>query len=82
MSVFTALTKDTGLLEEVVETLNEYPDYELWVTGQSLGAALASLAAGKLVKDMGVNEENLKLVTIGQPRTGDTEWAEEMDRLV
>jgi ABC-type tungstate transport system permease subunit len=82
MSVFTALTKDTGLLEEVVETLNEYPDYELWVTGQSLGAALASLAAGKLVKDMGVNEENLKLITIGQPRTGDKEWAEEMDRLV
>src|SRR4051794_30646287 len=82
MKVFTALTEHTGLLEDLLQTLSEYPDYELWVTGQSLGGTLASLAAGKLVKEFHVPEENLKLVTFGQPRTGDEEWAREMDNIV
>jgi hypothetical protein len=43
---------------------------------------MASLAAAKLVKDLGVPEENVKLVTFGQPRTGNTEWANEFDKLV
>ena len=43
---------------------------------------MASLAAGKLVKEFNMPEENLKLVTFGQPRTGNTEWAKEMDNIV
>jgi hypothetical protein len=47
-----------------------------------LGATVASFAAAKLVKEFNILEENLKLVTFGQPRTGNTEWAREMDNIV
>lgn len=49
----------------------------LWVTGHSLGAALATLAVAKLrlEKDEPVNG----LYTFGQPRTGDREFAKYFD---
>lgn len=49
----------------------------LWVTGHSLGAALATLAVAKLrlEKDEAVNG----LYTFGQPRTGDREFAKNFD---
>lgn len=49
----------------------------LWVTGHSLGAALATLAVAKLrlEKDEPVNG----LYTFGQPRTGDGEFAKNFD---
>lgn len=49
----------------------------LWVTGHSLGAALAALAVAKLrlEKDEPVNG----LYTFGQPRTGDREFAKNFD---
>lgn len=49
----------------------------LWVTGHSLGAALATLAVAKLrlEKDEPVNG----LYTFGQPRTGDREFAKNFD---
>ncbi|PAV90848.1 hypothetical protein WR25_04857 [Diploscapter pachys] len=53
-----------------------YPDYEIWIAGHSLGAGIASIAASYIVKFGLATGENIKLVTIGQPRTGDREWAE------
>lgn len=49
----------------------------LWVTGHSLGAALATLAVAKLrlERDEPVNG----LYTFGQPRTGDREFAKNFD---
>lgn len=49
----------------------------LWVTGHSLGAALATLAVAKLrlEKDEPVNG----LYTFGQPRTGNREFAKNFD---
>lgn len=49
----------------------------LWITGHSLGAALATLATAKLrlEKDEPVNG----LYTFGQPRTGDREFAKRFD---
>ncbi|KAK6048463.1 triacylglycerol lipase [Cooperia oncophora] len=48
-----------------------YPNYEIWVTGHSLGGSVASLAASFLVGSRLANSSEVKLVTFGQPRTGD-----------
>ncbi|KAK6036141.1 triacylglycerol lipase [Cooperia oncophora] len=49
-----------------------YPNTEnFWVTGHSLGGSVASLAASFLVGSRLANSSEVKLVTFGQPRTGD-----------
>ncbi|CAJ0583980.1 unnamed protein product, partial [Mesorhabditis spiculigera] len=44
-------------------------DTTFYVTGHSLGGAMASITAAKLVMDQKILPENVKLVTFGQPRT-------------
>ncbi|KHJ75119.1 triacylglycerol lipase, partial [Oesophagostomum dentatum] len=53
----------------------KYPDYEVWVTGHSLGGSLASLAASFIVGHGYASSNTTKLVTFGQPRTGDDTYA-------
>lgn len=53
----------------------------LWITGHSLGAALATLAAAKLLKD-NVVESISGLYTFGQPRTGNPVFAAWFDGLM
>jgi triacylglycerol lipase len=67
-----------------MEELNKDPDAgidcrqtSIWLTGHSLGAALATLNAAYLFKD------NIKvdgLYTYGQPRTGDAEFSQTLDK--
>ncbi|MBP9854688.1 MAG: lipase family protein [Candidatus Omnitrophica bacterium] len=70
-----SLTKDW-----VKRTITEYDDriQSLWVTGHSLGAALATLAVDYLI-----DKENLftvnGLYTFGSPRVGDRKFAENFD---
>ncbi|TKR61020.1 hypothetical protein L596_028190 [Steinernema carpocapsae] len=40
---------NAGMREHFMELRKAYPDYEVWVTGHSLGGAMASVAAGALV---------------------------------
>lgn len=63
--------------EELIDTLHElYTGSEpIWITGHSLGAALATLAASELTCSDDLLGPNVKgLYTIGQPRTGDGEF--------
>ncbi|VDM65642.1 unnamed protein product, partial [Strongylus vulgaris] len=63
-------------LEQQVRTLKyQYPDYKAYVTGHSLGASMASVCAAYLVKWNMWAPENVRLVTFGQPRTGDYDFA-------
>ncbi|EYB87540.1 hypothetical protein Y032_0261g564 [Ancylostoma ceylanicum] len=66
---------ENGMNEDIKFLRAQYPKYEVWVTGHSLGGAIASLAAHYLVGSGLVNSKNLKLITLGQPRTGDKEFA-------
>ena len=70
-----AVWNDHGGKPGVRRTIEEFQDngQTLWVTGHSLGAALATLAVAelRLRDDRPVNG----LVTIGQPRTGDRVFA-------
>ncbi|RCN51601.1 triacylglycerol lipase [Ancylostoma caninum] len=63
--------------------MKEHPDWDIWISGHSLGGALATLAASYLVKSRRVAESNtVKLVTFGQPRVGDKEFANSFDEEV
>ncbi|EGT47273.1 hypothetical protein CAEBREN_18843 [Caenorhabditis brenneri] len=66
---------DSGLHSDIVELRKLYPDYELWINGHSLGGALASVAASYMVDQKIFKPETIKLVTMGQPRTGDYDYA-------
>ncbi|EYC35000.1 hypothetical protein Y032_1199g3748 [Ancylostoma ceylanicum] len=53
----------------------KYPHYDVWVTGHSLGASMASLAASYVIETQCINGSNVQLITYGQPRTGDRAFA-------
>ena len=65
--------------KEMLQYINaERKTQSLWLTGHSLGAALATLATARLRlnRDEPVNG----LYTFGQPRTGDREFAQKFDQ--
>ncbi|KAK5966753.1 Triacylglycerol lipase [Trichostrongylus colubriformis] len=64
-----------GMSEEFFSLRNQYPEYEIWVTGHSLGGSLASLAASFMVGSHIAKPSEVKLMTFGQPRTGDTRFS-------
>uniref|UniRef100_A0A1I7Z274 Lipase_3 domain-containing protein n=1 Tax=Steinernema glaseri TaxID=37863 RepID=A0A1I7Z274_9BILA len=65
-----------GLQDDFLALRNKYPDYEVWVTGHSLGGAMASLCAATLAHLGQVDTQKLKLMTFGQPRVGDKTYAD------
>ena len=70
-------------LEKYVdEEIKNYPSYKLWVTGHSLGGALASLASTYIMFKGKTTKDKLILYTFGQPRVGNYEYAVSHDRLV
>uniref|UniRef100_A0A8R1DML9 Lipase_3 domain-containing protein n=1 Tax=Caenorhabditis japonica TaxID=281687 RepID=A0A8R1DML9_CAEJA len=65
----------SGIKDDVNALIHKYPTYEIWVTGHSLGGSMASLAASYIVANKIQTGDKVKLVTFGQPRTGDADWA-------
>uniref|UniRef100_A0AC34RLW5 Fungal lipase-like domain-containing protein n=1 Tax=Panagrolaimus sp. JU765 TaxID=591449 RepID=A0AC34RLW5_9BILA len=63
----------------IIQTKNKYPDYSVWITGHSLGAALASVAAAKIAFLNYFPPEKMLLMTFGQPRTGTIQYAKFVD---
>jgi hypothetical protein len=70
-----------GMKDDISTLKNKYPDYDLWVTGHSLGGAMASLAAATVVKTGMLPASKVYLYTFGQPRTGDKVFAQAHDAL-
>ncbi|CAM9422175.1 unnamed protein product [Chrysoparadoxa australica] len=62
---------DQGLPDDVYNLHLEYPDYKIYVTGHSLGAALASLCATDLGLRYGIDRDTLLMYNYGGPRLGD-----------
>lgn len=61
--------------EDLLKTIDEFQDngQSLWLTGHSLGAALAHITVAKLIDDL--DRPVYGLYTFGQPRAGDRTFA-------
>ncbi|TKR87351.1 hypothetical protein L596_011762 [Steinernema carpocapsae] len=71
-----------GLKDDYLELRNKYPDYEVWVTGHSLGGAMATLCASTLIHEGVAEITKTKLMTFGCPRVGDRAFADAHDALM
>lgn len=67
---------------KVKALIADNPSYPVWVTGHSLGGAMASLASAWLSYYKVASRKNLILYTFGMPRVGNYDYALEHDRLV
>lgn len=71
---YTQLTNNgvcDSLIEEVKNKLKEYPNYEIFITGHSLGAALSTLFGYILSHDI---DELVTVVSFASPRVGNKYW--------
>ncbi|KAK5965998.1 hypothetical protein GCK32_020300 [Trichostrongylus colubriformis] len=59
-----------------------YPDYRVLFTGHSLGGALASLASTMFAHHNPSIGDRIHLITYGQPRVGNYEYAMTHSQLV
>ena len=73
---------NAGMRNDFLTLKNANPDYDVWVTGHSLGAAMASIGAASISKLGYVSPDKIKLVTYGQPRVGNSDYVAAVDTLV
>ena len=71
-----------GMKDDFLTLKNTYTDYEVWVTGLSLGGALACVTAATISEYKYVPADKIKLVTFGEPRVGNTAFASTVENLV
>ena len=67
---------------EVKALVSNNTSYEIWVTGHSLGGAMASLASAWLSYNNVSPRKKIILYTFGMPRVGNYDYALEHDKLV
>jgi len=60
-----------GLASAVITQVTQYPSYELYVVGHSLGGAAAAIHIADLLSQWPSGYGNLRLYTFGEPRVGD-----------
>ncbi|CAI5439969.1 unnamed protein product [Caenorhabditis angaria] len=63
------------------EAIKKYPTHELIFTGHSLGGAIASIASTAFVRNHPEIGNRTSLITFGQPRVGNLEYAQKHDEL-
>ena len=73
---------DAGMKNDFFSLKNANPDYELWVTGHSLGAAMACIAAATISSYKYVPQDKIKLITYGEPRVGNAAYVTVTDKLL
>ncbi|CAN0275919.1 unnamed protein product [Ascophyllum nodosum] len=64
------------MADRIALLAREFPDYSVFVTGHSLGAAAAAVCAADMAQRMLIERERVMLYTLGEPRTGDGIFAE------
>ncbi|CAD5235197.1 unnamed protein product [Bursaphelenchus xylophilus] len=77
---FKKLFLEAGMKDDLIKLKEQHKDYRVWVTGHSLGGSLASMTALYLVNQTMFPAEKVKLVTFGEPRTGNYLFAKAIER--
>uniref|UniRef100_A0AC34RGB6 Fungal lipase-like domain-containing protein n=2 Tax=Panagrolaimus sp. JU765 TaxID=591449 RepID=A0AC34RGB6_9BILA len=72
---------NAGMKNDFITLKNQYPGYKIWVTGHSLGGAMASICASTIIGTKLAPANNVYLYTFGQPRTGDKDYSSKHDSL-
>jgi len=73
---------NAGMKNDFLALKNQHTSYEVWVTGHSLGGAMAALAATSISKLGYMTPAKIKLITFGEPRVGNVDFAATVDSLV
>jgi hypothetical protein len=66
---YTEVVLGDGLIERLINSLEENPYETLYLTGHSLGGAVATIAGIRLT-DAGISKNQLKIITFGAPAVG------------
>ena len=67
-----------GIAEYLIDELNSNPNETLYVTGHSLGGAVAMVTAARL-SDMGIDKDRIKVITFGALAVGNKTFAKFYD---
>uniref|UniRef100_A0A0R3S123 Lipase_3 domain-containing protein n=1 Tax=Elaeophora elaphi TaxID=1147741 RepID=A0A0R3S123_9BILA len=81
-AAFERLFKGSGMKDDLIKLKKVYPGYEVWCTGHSLGASMSSMTALYLVKKKIFPAKLVRLVTFGEPRTGNVAFAQAVEENV
>ncbi|KAK0411928.1 hypothetical protein QR680_005924 [Steinernema hermaphroditum] len=73
---------DAGLKNHYLSARAKYPGYQVWVTGHNVGGSLASVASAYMIYTKVATADSVLLMTMGQPRTGDKDYAHAHDKIV
>ncbi|CAJ0577071.1 unnamed protein product, partial [Mesorhabditis spiculigera] len=68
-----------GMKQDFLALRNANPGYEIWITGHSLGGAMAAVAANFIATTQNITGTPVKFMTFGEPRTGDKNFADAHD---
>lgn len=63
---------------ELLKLIKKHPQYNIVITGHSLGGAIATINAFNLVQNKILTWEQIELYTFGQPRVGNKKFAKYM----
>lgn len=70
------------VVESLTEQVSNYPNYNVSITGHSLGGAIASIASASLIYRGIIKDKQSALYTYGMPKVGNRQYALEHNRLV
>ncbi|CAC5399349.1 unnamed protein product [Mytilus coruscus] len=68
--------------KEAHDQISNYPNYNIWITGHSLGGVIASVASASLIYHRLIKDEKIALYTFGMPKVVNRQYALEHNRLV
>ncbi|KAI1718940.1 lipase (class 3) domain-containing protein [Ditylenchus destructor] len=77
---FQKLFLEGGMKESLIKLKESHEGYRVWITGHSLGGSLASMTALYLVNQTIFPADKVKLVTFGEPRTGNLKYAKAIEQ--